>query len=83
MWQNMWMDGWMDLMLGAGVSTALRLFNMVQTPHYAGSTFAVGMLIPKKNPPHGFCIRSLNGKDIVTIQLNKLHCSDCSQSTPN
>ena len=49
---------------------------MVQTLPYADSTFAVGVVIPKKNPTHGYYIRSLsNGKVIVIIQLNKRDCA--------
>ena len=32
MWQNMWMDGWMDLLVGAGVSTALRIVQYGPNP---------------------------------------------------
>ena len=53
--------------------------SMVQTFLYAGSTFAVEMVIKKK---HGFYIRSLNRKVIVIIQLNK-RWTDRSQCTPN
>ena len=32
MWQNMWMDGWMDLLVRAGVSTALRIVQYGPNP---------------------------------------------------
>ena len=75
--------GWMDLLVGAGVSTAaLRIVQYGPNPSLRQLNLCGQDAYSKEKSPHGFYIRSPNGKDIVTIQLNKLHCSDCSQSTP-